>query len=150
LGPSGRVVRSARAHLQVGALRDDGRPKTPLLTGPEPALRAWYGHCPDDLDEHCDALERPARRKSRLALSSSAGRPEDTCQPVCPRSRSLSPLSVRVHCVGARGQPQRLRTRSGVDPVTHYQQRNSYRTAAGNPHPDPTGMLGYLFSHRRS
>ena len=144
-GPSGRVARSANGSLTNRGLREDGRPKTPLLTGPEPALRAWHGRCLDGMDEVCDALERPARRKSTLPLSSSLGSPESTCQPVWPRSRSLRLLSVRTYCVDVLGQPRRAGARSGVDSVTHYQQRTPSRSAVGNPHPDPTGTVGCLF-----
>ena len=97
-GPSGasagRVARSAGGSLSTSARDTRGRPKTPLLTGPERGLRAGHGGCHDDMDEPCDALERPARRKSSLALSSSSGWPDNTCHSVWRRASSLRLPSV--------------------------------------------------------
>ena len=148
-GPSGasagRVARSAGGSLSTSARDTRGRPKTPLLTGPERGLRAWHGGCHNDMNEPCDALERPARRKSSLALSSSSGWPDNTCHPVWRRASSLRLPSVWFFSIRYRKHLRHADAPPGVDSVTDHQPCGPSWYRRGNHHPDPTGQLGSIF-----
>ena len=144
-GPSGRVARSAGHLDRFGSRHCRGRPKTPLLTGPEPGLRAWHGDCSDDMDEPCDAPGRPARRKSSLLLSSSSGRCASVSHPVWCRRSNLRPLSVRITCVGCHQHLRHAGAQPGVDSVTLYQPRAPSWLRRGNHHPDSTGTVSSHF-----